>query len=206
VATGENAEPVIPHIHGLDKFQGPIRHTSVYKSGSDFRNQRVLVIGCGNSGMEVSLDLCRYNAIPHMVVRNTVSFSSFTLLTVIVLPCLTILDKKLNLVLSSTLQVHVLPREMFGFSTFQIGMTLLKWLPVKLVDKILLLVASLTLGNTEQLGLRRPKTGPLELKSATGKTPVLDVGALTQIKSGKIKVLHFFNTNTKNDITGFFFH
>lgn len=79
VATGENAEPVIPHIHGLDKFQGSIRHTSVYKSGSDFRNQRVLVIGCGNSGMEVSLDLCRFNAIPHMVVRNTVSLSSFTL-------------------------------------------------------------------------------------------------------------------------------
>lgn len=102
--------------------------------------------------------------------------------------------------------MHVLPREMFGFSTFQIGMTLLKWLPVKLVDKILLLVASLTLGNTEQLGLRRPKTGPLELKSATGKTPVLDVGALSQIRSGKIKVLHFFNTNTKNGITGFFFH
>lgn len=97
VATGENAEPVIPHIPGLDKFQGPIRHTSVYKSGSDFRNQKVLVIGCGNSGMEVSLDLCRYNAIPHMVVRNTVSLSSFTLLTVIVLPSFAILDKKLTL-------------------------------------------------------------------------------------------------------------
>ncbi|XP_062023226.1 probable indole-3-pyruvate monooxygenase YUCCA4 [Rosa rugosa] len=157
VATGENAEPVIPDIHGIDKFKGRILHTSLYKSGADFRNQRVLVIGCGNSGMEVSLDLCRsYNAIPHMVVRNT---------------------------------VHVLPREMFGFSTFQIAMTLLKWIPVKLVDRILLLVASLTLGNTDQLGLRRPKTGPIELKAATGKTPVLDVGALSQIKSGKIKVV-----------------
>ena len=31
------------------------------------------MIGCGNSGMEVSLDLCRYNASPHMVARNTVS-------------------------------------------------------------------------------------------------------------------------------------
>jgi len=45
-----------------------------YKSGSDFANQKVLVVGCGNSGMEVSLDLCRHNAVPHMVVRNTVSF------------------------------------------------------------------------------------------------------------------------------------
>ncbi|KAI5354842.1 hypothetical protein L3X38_007737 [Prunus dulcis] len=156
VATGENAEPVIPEIGGMEKFQGPILHTSLYKSGSDFKNQRVLVVGCGNSGMEVSLDLCRHNANPHMVVRNT---------------------------------VHVLPREMFGFSTFGIAMALLKWLPLKLVDKVLLLLATIILGNTDQLGLRRPKTGPIELKNATGKTPVLDVGALSQIKSGKIKVV-----------------
>lgn len=77
---------------------------------------------------------------------------------------------------------------MFGFSTFGIAMGLMKWLPLKLVDKILLLAANLTLGNTNQLGLRRPKTGPIELKNATGKTPVLDVGALSYIRSGKIKV------------------
>ncbi|GMN45212.1 hypothetical protein TIFTF001_014406 [Ficus carica] len=71
-------------------------------------------------------------------------------------------------------------------------MALLKWMPLKLVDKILLLAASFTLGNTDQLGLKRPKTGPLELKNATGKTPVLDVGALSLIRSGKIKSSDFF--------------
>lgn len=85
-------------------------------------------------------------------------------------------------------QVHVLPREMFSLSTFGIAMALLKWLPLRLVDKLLLLMASFTLGNTDKLGLRRPKTGPIELKNATGKTPVLDSGALSLIKSGKIKV------------------
>lgn len=73
VATGENAEPIIPEILGTEKFQGLIVHSSDYKSGYRFRNQRVLVVGCGNSGMEISLDLCRHNAIPHMVVRNSVS-------------------------------------------------------------------------------------------------------------------------------------
>ncbi|KAB2629395.1 indole-3-pyruvate monooxygenase YUCCA4 [Pyrus ussuriensis x Pyrus communis] len=165
VATGENAEPVVPEIVGMDKFQGPVLHTSLYKSGSDFKSQRVLVVGCGNSGMEVSLDLCRYNAIPHMVVRNT---------------------------------VHVLPREMFGFSTFGIAMALLKWLPLKLVDSVVLLVASFILGNTDQLGLKRPKTGPIELKNVTGKTPVLDVGALSQIKSDKIKVMEGVKEITRN--------
>ncbi|GAB2275544.1 Probable indole-3-pyruvate monooxygenase YUCCA4 [Dionaea muscipula] len=156
VATGENAEPLIPDIPGIERFHGPVIHTSVYKSGCCFRNLNVLVIGCGNSGMEVSLDLCRHNATPNLVVRNS---------------------------------VHVLPREMFGFSTFGIAMALLKWLPLRLVDKLLLLISSFTLGNTDRLGLRRPKTGPIELKNATGKTPVLDVGALSLIRSGKIKVM-----------------
>lgn len=87
------------------------------------------------------------------------------------------------------IKVHVLPRGIFGVSTFGISMAFLKWLPLRLVDKFLLLMANFTLGNTEQLGLQRPKTGPIELKNATGKTPVLDLGALSQIKSGKIKVI-----------------
>ncbi|KAJ4953635.1 hypothetical protein NE237_030467 [Protea cynaroides] len=156
VATGENAEPLIPDIPGINSFHGPVIHTSVYQSGADFRNQKVLVIGCGNSGMEVCLDLCSHNASPHMVVRKA---------------------------------VHVLPREMLGFSTFGVAMALLKWFPLRLVDKFLLLMANFTLGNTDRLGLRRPKTGPIELKNFTGKTPVLDAGALSQIKTGKIKVM-----------------
>ncbi|KAI4316277.1 hypothetical protein L6164_024272 [Bauhinia variegata] len=165
IATGENAEPFIPKITGMEVFQGSIAHTSVYKSGSDYKGQRVLVVGCGNSGMEVSLDLCRHNAIPHMVARNT---------------------------------VHVLPREIFGFSTFGIAMALSKWFPLRLVDKFLLLMSSYILGNTDQYGLRRPKTGPIELKNATGKTPVLDVGAMAQIKSGKIKVMEGVKEITRN--------
>lgn len=73
VATGENAEPVIPKISGMESFHVPVVHTSLFKSGSEYKNKRVLVIGCGNSGMEASLDLCRHNAYPFMVARNTVS-------------------------------------------------------------------------------------------------------------------------------------
>ena len=69
---------VISEILGIERFQGRVVHTGVYKSSSDFINQRVLVVGCGNSGMKVSLDLYRYNAKPRMVFRNTVSsFSSW---------------------------------------------------------------------------------------------------------------------------------
>ncbi|XP_043699163.1 indole-3-pyruvate monooxygenase YUCCA6-like [Telopea speciosissima] len=155
VATGENAEAVLPEIEGLREFIGPKVHTSQYKNGKTLDGKKVLVVGCGNSGMEVCLDLCNYNARPSLVVRDA---------------------------------VHVLPREMLGKSTFGLSMWLIKWFPVRLVDRFLLLVSRLLLGDTSRFGLYRPTIGPLELKSMTGKTPVLDVGTLSKIKSGEIKV------------------
>ena len=86
-------------------------------------------------------------------------------------------------------KVHVLPREMLGKSTFGLSMWLLKWLPMRLVDRFLLMVSWLLLGDTSHLGLDRPRLGPLELKNLSGKTPVLDVGTLAKIKGGDIKVL-----------------
>ena len=47
----------MPEILGIERFRGRVVHTGVYKSSSDFRNQSVLVIGCGNFGMEVSLEV-----------------------------------------------------------------------------------------------------------------------------------------------------
>ncbi|XP_045806145.1 indole-3-pyruvate monooxygenase YUCCA6-like [Trifolium pratense] len=155
VATGENAEAVVPNIEGVDEFDGIIRHTSLYKSGEEFRGKKVLVVGCGNSGMEVCLDLCNHDATPSLVVRDS---------------------------------VHVLPREMLGKSTFGLSMWLLKWFPLRLVDRFLLIVSWLMLGDTSQLGLDRPSLGPLQLKNLSGKTPVLDVGTLAKIKGGHIKV------------------
>ncbi|XP_072968346.1 indole-3-pyruvate monooxygenase YUCCA2-like [Typha angustifolia] len=155
VATGENAEIVVPEIDGLDEFKGPVVHTSSYKRGNVFDGKRVLVVGCGNSGMEVCLDLCNHNAYPHIVVRD---------------------------------KVHILPREMLGQSTFALSLWLLKWFPIWFVDLFLLLVSWLMLGDTARLGLNRPSLGPFELKSLSGKTPVLDVGTLAKIKSGDIKV------------------
>lgn len=73
VATGENAKDVVPQIEGMNEFGGPIVHTSAYKSGDMFSGKSVLVVGCGNSGMEICLDLCNYNARPSLVVRDSVS-------------------------------------------------------------------------------------------------------------------------------------
>ncbi|KAL2321266.1 hypothetical protein Fmac_030235 [Flemingia macrophylla] len=167
VASGENAEEVVPQIEGMEEFEGPIVHTSLYKSGKMFCGKNVLVVGCGNSGMEVCLDLSNHNALPSLVVRDT---------------------------------VHILPQQMLGKSTFGLSMFLLKWLPIRFVDQFLLLMSHLMLGDTAQFGLHRPKLGPLELKNLYGKTPVLDVGTLTQIKNGKIKVCRGIKRLARNAV------
>ncbi|PON94905.1 Flavin monooxygenase-like enzyme [Trema orientale] len=156
VATGENAEKVVPEFEGLEEFGGHVMHACDYRSGEGHRGKRVLVVGCGNSGMEVSLDLCNYNASPSMVVRSS---------------------------------VHVLPREILGKSTFELAVVLMKWFPLWAVDKILLLLGRVILGNLEKYGLKRPSVGPLQLKNTAGMTPVLDIGALKKIRSGEIKVV-----------------
>lgn len=73
VATGENAEAVVPEIEGVGEFGGIIKHSSFYKSGEEFRDKKVLVVGCGNSGMEVCLDLCNHDVATSIVVRDSVS-------------------------------------------------------------------------------------------------------------------------------------
>ncbi|CAA3010806.1 probable indole-3-pyruvate monooxygenase YUCCA3 [Olea europaea subsp. europaea] len=44
-----------------------------YSQHKALKFQRVVVVGCGNSGMEVSPDLCNYDAKPSMVVRSLMS-------------------------------------------------------------------------------------------------------------------------------------
>ncbi|KAL6874659.1 hypothetical protein ACP4OV_013324 [Aristida adscensionis] len=72
VATGENAEPVMPDIDGIDGFKGLVMHSSDYRSGEPYEGKKVLVVGCGNSGMEVALDLSNHNVNTSMVVRDSV--------------------------------------------------------------------------------------------------------------------------------------
>ncbi|EPS72004.1 flavin monooxygenase-like protein, partial [Genlisea aurea] len=156
VASGENAEKIVPEFEGLKEFAGDVMHACEYKSGEGFAGKRVLVVGCGNSGMEVCLDLRLHNASPVMVARSS---------------------------------VHVLPREIMGVSTFGLASWMSKRMPLWAVDKILVTAARMMLGNTEKYGLKRPEIGPLKLKNTKGKTPVLDTGTLSRIKSGEIKVV-----------------
>ncbi|XP_072988170.1 probable indole-3-pyruvate monooxygenase YUCCA10 [Typha latifolia] len=70
VAAGENDVAVVPEVPGLGGFGGPVVHSSRYRSGLGYKGKRVLVVGCGNSGMEIALDLAEAGARVSIVVRN----------------------------------------------------------------------------------------------------------------------------------------
>jgi cation diffusion facilitator CzcD-associated flavoprotein CzcO len=73
VATGYNRRPTIPTWPGQDAFDGPIAHSSAYQNGEPYRGRRVLVVGFGNSGGEIALDLWEHGAHPALAVRGPVN-------------------------------------------------------------------------------------------------------------------------------------
>lgn len=73
VATGYNRRPVMPHWKGQETFPGDIIHSARYKSGAGYRGRRVLVVGFGNSGGEIALDLAEHGAKPTISVRSPVN-------------------------------------------------------------------------------------------------------------------------------------
>ena len=73
VATGYNAVPYLPQWRGQERFRGRILHSSEYRSGESFRGQSVLVVGLGNSGGEIAIDLHEHGARVAIAVRGPVN-------------------------------------------------------------------------------------------------------------------------------------
>ncbi len=72
VAAGWADFPNSPQWPGMETFGGPILHSSVYRNATPFAGQRVLVVGFGNSGAEIALDLCEASAAATLAVRSPV--------------------------------------------------------------------------------------------------------------------------------------
>ncbi|XP_002520254.2 probable indole-3-pyruvate monooxygenase YUCCA11 [Ricinus communis] len=72
VATGENNQGLIPEVVGLNSFAGKWMHSNKYENGKEFAGKDVLVVGCGNSGMEIGYDLASYGANVSIVARSPV--------------------------------------------------------------------------------------------------------------------------------------
>lgn len=57
VCTGLNEERELPDIENIDSFTGNLIHSSAYKDSSPFQDQRVVVVGGGESGGDIVNEL-----------------------------------------------------------------------------------------------------------------------------------------------------
>src|SRR5205085_5232233 len=57
VATGYNHTPVLPDWPGRDGFSGDLIHGQDYRNPEPYAGRDVLVIGSGNTGAEIAVDL-----------------------------------------------------------------------------------------------------------------------------------------------------
>jgi indole-3-pyruvate monooxygenase len=73
VATGYYGKPKSFRLKGIETFPGRLIHSCDYKTGQNFSNQKVLVVGFGNSACEIAIDLFEQGAIPSMSVRSPVN-------------------------------------------------------------------------------------------------------------------------------------
>jgi dimethylaniline monooxygenase (N-oxide forming) len=71
-ATGHHASPKLPKWPGQEKFKGRIIHSKQYKDHRGFEGKNVVVVGVGNSGMDVCSELSRLANQVYMCTRRGV--------------------------------------------------------------------------------------------------------------------------------------
>ena len=74
LTTGIWHQPYIPAFVGMDAFQGQWLHSSRYRNAEPFRGQRVLVVGVGNSGSEIAVDLMENGVETAIAIRSGATF------------------------------------------------------------------------------------------------------------------------------------
>ncbi|MGW1982903.1 flavin-containing monooxygenase [Streptomyces collinus] len=85
VATGYNHTPRVPDWPGLDGFGGEFTHAGHYRNAEPYAGRDVLVVGVGNTGAEIAVDLVEGGAArvrlavrtaPHIVRRSTAGWAA----------------------------------------------------------------------------------------------------------------------------------
>ncbi|MFD7405053.1 flavin-containing monooxygenase [Streptomyces sp. NPDC059866] len=85
VATGYNHTPRVPDWPGRDTYTGEFLHASAYRNPEPHTGRDVLVVGIGNTGAEIAVDLVEGGAkrvrlsvrtAPHIVRRSTAGWAA----------------------------------------------------------------------------------------------------------------------------------
>jgi putative flavoprotein involved in K+ transport len=78
-ATGSFHHPFVPEIPGRDKFQGQVLHSVQYRNPEPFRNKRVVVVGAGNSAVQIAVEVAKVADVT-LATREPINFKPQRLL------------------------------------------------------------------------------------------------------------------------------
>jgi len=73
IATGVNRVPFSPTWEGMKSYKNSIIHSRAYKNATSFEGKKTLVIGMGNTGAEIALDLAENDVETYISVRSPVT-------------------------------------------------------------------------------------------------------------------------------------
>ncbi|MDH6569653.1 putative flavoprotein involved in K+ transport [Streptomyces sp. SAI-117] len=85
VATGWNHTPLLPDWPGREEYKGELLHAGEYRNPAPYAGRDVLVVGVGNTGAEIAVDLVEGGASrvrlsvrtpPHIVRRSTAGWAA----------------------------------------------------------------------------------------------------------------------------------
>ena len=71
---GVTWHPNVPELPGAAAFTGEIRHSRTYREAGEFAGRRVLIVGAGNSGVDIACDAARTAARAFLSVRRGYRF------------------------------------------------------------------------------------------------------------------------------------
>ncbi|MFW6074262.1 MAG: flavin-containing monooxygenase [Chloroflexota bacterium] len=132
VATGFARKPLIPRWPEMDEFGGQILHSSEFRDGEAFEGKDVLVVGFGNSGGEIAIDLAEHGARPAISVRSPVNLLPRDLLGIPIL-WVAIAQSKLPARVADLISAPVL-RAVFG-DLRELGFKKLPYGPKRQIDE-----------------------------------------------------------------------
>jgi indole-3-pyruvate monooxygenase len=171
VATAINRSPHEPAIPARQAYRGAALHSVQYRNPTPFRGQRVLVVGSGNSAAEIALDLVQGGAAAvAMWVRGPRWF--------IPLRRMSLIYRLFRLLgQASPAKMDVRHRITFGTPEFERALA-----PIDALGRRLAVDLS-------AFGIRQPELGPQRESFARGRIPTYDVGAVEEIRRGRIRVI-----------------
>ncbi|MGH8970930.1 MAG: flavin-containing monooxygenase [Actinomycetes bacterium] len=156
VATGHNHTPVLPDWPGRGGFTGDLVHASAYRNPRPYVGRDVLVVGAGNTGAEIAVDLVEGGA-------GRVSLAVRT-------------------------PPNIVRRQVGGLPSQAVSM-LVRYLPPRIVDRVIRTVQRVTVPDLSAYGLPRPTDGVYTRIVRDDAIPILDVGLVDAVRAGQVKVV-----------------